>query len=186
MLLAMIACLCACARYSGDGQWVDRGWMSYSFRYLLDLGPVDLTRTGQQCFALAGLPRAEFSTGIDILERESLTVSGPRPDHAVTVHLRLTTEADEVVIDDARPLSAWTRQTPVDSPLSGRLYLRGRSIEHPLADGGPGAERIDMKAHGGWGSYFESERGARYRVCLSVLSTELAEPIPARLTLVGG
>lgn len=185
VLLTMIVCMTACTPYSGDGQLVDRGWMRYPSRYLLDLGPVDLTQAERTCFSLAGLPRAEFVAGIDIVEGEGLTISGPTPDYAVSAHLKLTTESGETVIDEAAPLSAWTRQTPADAPLGGRLYLRGESAQHPLPDGGSRGERIGTRAHGGWGSYFKPERNVRYRMCFSVVFTELAQPIPARLSLVG-
>jgi hypothetical protein len=182
---AVLLCLAGCARYTGDGRLVDNGVLNYASRYELDLGPVDLTRLGQQCFNLSGLPRAEFNAGLDIVESEGFAVSGPMPDHAVSAHLKLTTELGEMVIDETGPISTWTRQTPAGSPLTGRLYIRGQRVDNPLPNGDVRVERIGELAHGGWGSYFKAERGARYSLCLSVLSTDLPRPIPARLRLVG-
>jgi hypothetical protein len=44
------------SQYSGDGQLTDNGRFAATDRYVLDLGPIDLTRPGMRTFRLSGLP----------------------------------------------------------------------------------------------------------------------------------
>ena len=51
----------ACApHYSGDGKFTDFGPLAAIDRYLVDLGPVDLSRANKRAFRMRGLPSTEL------------------------------------------------------------------------------------------------------------------------------
>ena len=54
VLLATVAA--AAAAYQGDGTFIDRGPFEAHNRYVLDLGPLDLTKNERWTFRLASLP----------------------------------------------------------------------------------------------------------------------------------
>ena len=51
--------------YSGDGMLIDNGWQLKGGRYTVDLGSVDISRSGKYSYKLQRLPDAEFAVGIE-------------------------------------------------------------------------------------------------------------------------
>src|SRR6266542_2656876 len=66
---ALVTFLFGCYRvsqYSGDGSLFDNGIFSASNRYVLDLGPVDLTGRGTTTYRIGNLPDVRFALGIKL------------------------------------------------------------------------------------------------------------------------
>jgi hypothetical protein len=168
--------------YSGDGTFQDNGILSYSRRYVIDLGPIDLSSPHTYTYHLSGLPHdAELNVAIEAFEatRNEWDV---RPPHPAVVRLSLNTESGEVVILEQGALDSWVRGYGVLDNVSD-LYLRGESRDIPLPGGGTRGEELGVKASGGWGTYFNSEPGAEYVLRLEVLSS--GHETPAHLVLHG-
>jgi hypothetical protein len=76
LLSAVAASVLGCSHapfYTGDGRFTDNGFMAYSRRFVIDLGPVDLSKPGTYNYSLSGLPRAEFFVHIQIAEEDQNT-----------------------------------------------------------------------------------------------------------------
>ena len=168
--------------YSGDGQFTDNGFMAYSRRYVIDLGPVDLSKPGAYKYKLAGMPRAEFNVSIRVFEgkRNQWDV---QPEYPVSVRVQMQTVNGESVIFEEGSLNSWVRSFGVLDDVSD-LYRRGESREIPLARGGSTYEPLGVKASGGWGTYFKSETNRTYILQLEVLSSENWDR-PARVLVEG-
>jgi hypothetical protein len=183
-LLAVVAvagCYCV-SSYRGDGELVDYGWRSYSRRYVLDLGPVNLSSSGSYSYTLRKLPKAEFTIGIEITELQRNDLLGDRPDHSGHVRLELKAEDGEAIILEDGPLDTWTwSHGGLDA--KSFLYRRGEQRDIPLPGGGAQIELL-RNANGGWGSYFIAANSKVYS-----LRFDITKPNPlkrdARLVLYG-
>jgi hypothetical protein len=69
-LLAFLVVLSGCSHtgYNGDGQFTDGGVMAYPRRYVIDRGPVDLSKPGKYSFTPSGLLRAQFVVALHVIE----------------------------------------------------------------------------------------------------------------------
>jgi hypothetical protein len=65
LAIALTGCL-AGMFYSGDGRLIDHGPTAFDQRYVLDLGSVDLRKTGKVQYHLGKLPNVPFNVGLDI------------------------------------------------------------------------------------------------------------------------
>jgi hypothetical protein len=175
---------CSEARfYTGDGTFTDNGWMVYSRRFVIDLGAVDLSVPGTYTYKLSGLPHAEMNVGLRVFEAKK-NEWDVIPNYPATVRMELRTAQGEIVISEERPLNAWVRSFSALETFSD-LYLRGESREIPLGGRTTRSEQVGVKASGGWGTYFNSEREMVYALTLVVLSTSPSMKRPARLQVVG-
>lgn len=82
-------------------------------------------------------------------------------------------------------LDQWTRSCG-ESDTKSFYYRRGKGIDIPLAGGGSRGERIEVKASGGWGTYFVPEARAAYTLTVTILNAESTLRRPTRLVLEGG
>jgi len=107
-LVCVAASGCHESRYSGDGKLTDDRF-SPSERFVLTLGPIDLTKSGATTYRLSGLPKDTFILGFDVtgIASTSTTLYGTEPISAV-VRLTLTDERSRVIIDEVGPLNEWT------------------------------------------------------------------------------
>lgn len=169
--------------YSGDGRFADNGILAYSNRYVIDLGPIDLSAPGTYTYQLSGLPRAEFTVGIDVTEDKPNRLFGV-VHYAASVRMQMQTSEGETVIQEEGPLDSWTRTFGAGDRIS-RLYRRGEVKEILLPGGGSRSEPLAVKASGGRGASFNSEFGKTYRLTLEVLASEKSVNRPARVALVG-
>ena len=185
LVLAVATGLPGCyhvSSYRGDGKLVDYGWRSYSLRYALDLGPIDLSSVGSYSYKLSNLPHAEFTIGIAILEDKPNELLGPRPDHSGYVRLELKSEDGQTIVLEDGPLESWTHSYALRTPHSF-LYRRGEQKDIPLSGGGARIELLRNPA-GGWGSYFIAQEHRNYTLSFDVLKPNPANR-PARLSLHG-
>jgi len=179
--LALAGCY-QVASYKGDGKLVDYGWQNYSQRYVLDLGPIDLSSAGSYSYELSNLPHAEFTIGIAIVEAQPNELNGPRPDHSGYVRVELKAEDGQTIVLEDGPLQNWTHSYALRSPHS-YLYRRGEQRDIPLPGGGARIELLRNSA-GGWGSYFIAQEHKSYTLTFEVLKPNPAIR-PARLSLHG-
>ena len=105
---------CASWTYQGDGRLRDSGPLAARHRYVLDLGSIDLGRTGKYTYTMTNLPAADFAVGLEIVEVEAnLTMN--RPTHSGSVRLLLETSNREIVISEGGPLKSWVWSFTRDS-----------------------------------------------------------------------
>jgi hypothetical protein len=184
-LLTLLAGLSGCSHtgYSGDGRFTDNGVMTYSRRYVIDLGPVNLSAPGSYTYKLSGLPRAEFNVSIRVSEGTQNTWNS-KPDYPATVRVLMRTAQGETVISEEGPLNSFVRSYGVLDDIS-ELYRRGIERDKPLPGGGARPEPLGVKASGGWGTYFHSDADKTYLLELHVLSSQGWGNRPARLMVNG-
>lgn len=175
ILAVTVSILAGCLHsgYTGDGQFTDNGFMAYSRRFVVDLGPVNLSRIGTYNYSLSGLPRAEFVVSIRVIEETTNTLNGKR-DYPAVVRVQMQNDRNETVIDEQAPLNSWVRSYGTLDNIS-ELYRQGEGREVPVA-GGYRGEKLGVKASGGWGTYFYSDEGERYRLRVDVLASSMNRP----------
>ena len=164
---------CEQSRYQGDGTLSDAGPFAANDRYVLDLGPFDMSRPNQKSYEMSGLPETEFTVGIDV------TSVGPRQTPiydekplSVSVTLRLTNERGETVISQTKRLNTWTWSGAIGRSEKSFVYLRGEAREIALGGGTTTYKNIGVAADGGWGTYFTPRSNGRYRLYVATLTTE--------------
>ncbi|MGL4232966.1 MAG: hypothetical protein ACRCWJ_16490 [Casimicrobium sp.] len=182
-LLALSGCsYLAPLLHHGDGKFSVGGPIGYGFRYL-DLGEIDLTRTASRTFQFGGLFANEMVVTLEVTENETNSFSKPRPMHLAVIRLTMRTLDDEVVVDETSRLSEWTRGYGANSKISS-YYLRGKSREVPIRENLTRSEKLDVKPHGGWVTYFKPSVTSTYRLTVEVMVPN-AEAVAARVKLNG-
>jgi hypothetical protein len=169
VLVAFVLIACDEARYKGDGKLTDDRF-SPSQRFVLALGPIDMSRSGVHTFRLAGLPTKDFALGFQ--------VSGPRPANeplydsrplSPVVKMTLTDETGRIVVDESRPLNDWVWSgSPHES--TSFVYLQGLTRDVPVSDGVVSPQPIGMKPDAGWGSSFTPRPDGSYVLRLEILA----------------
>lgn len=148
--------------YEGDGVLVDKGFFAMYGRYDLHLGKVALSESGEYVFRAAKLPQEKFATGFNV---QSL----PKDEeyHSVVVRLQIRNEKQEIVVDEAGPLSEWVW----GHALAGNesfVYRRGKSQDVQIAEDLFKPTPSEVKADDGHGSYFEPRPRGQYEVRIKV------------------
>jgi len=109
--------------YTGDGKFVDHGRKSGIFRFVLDLGQVNLKEELNEIYELKGLPEVEFVCYLRV--DQPLGISGKwdgefKAGHHV-VEMVLSDEDGIEVFSESAPLSRWTWSGSVGG-LQSDLY----------------------------------------------------------------
>lgn len=169
-VVALVAAFALWPTYSGDGSFIDHGPFAAHERYVLDLGSVDLAKTGQREFHMAGLPIAEMTLGFSIRSVDGLPIS--EKSIGTVVRLRLQNEANEIVFDRTGSLSDWVWSTGAGDVQHAFVYLRGVEKEIPLGEGVVQLERSSVGADGGWGTYFSPRNGSKYQLLYQVITPQ--------------
>jgi len=182
--VATLTSACVVSDFRGDGKLVDHGPFAAKDRYVLDLGPVDLSRTGKYTYTMSNLPAVDFVIGLEIVEAEANQFTGNRPAHSGSIRLLLETSNHEIVISEDGPLKSWKRSF-VKGNFESFLYRAGE--EHWISnnDGTTSPVPDGVRKDGGWGTYFSPRPDTTYRLTLEVLEAQ-AQPRPARLLVTGG
>lgn len=171
----------------GDGRLTDKGPDAASDRYVVDLGPVDLSTPGKMTYQVSGLPRDEFTVGLQITAADtSIAVKDSDPlDTLVT--LTMSNEASELIVEERGPLRTWKWTYLIDRPHEAFVYRSGRAEQVPIDAKTYTYRLLDVKPDEGWGSYFKPRGRGRYSVTLQVEpGSEQAIPVEARLQMRGG
>lgn len=170
--VALTSC-CIPRSYEGDGDFSDLcGTSEWSFwgrsRYALDLGPLDLSRTNSRTFHVGTLPASRmWFAGIDVDVRSPLP-EGVALDTAV-IELQLTNDRGQRVLDVKAPASSWIwEHAEEDGRDPAFLYMGGEKRDVRTADGNWRPEPLGVLAEGGWGTYFDPERGSKYSLVVHV------------------
>ena len=69
LLTATLVLSAGCSQdiaYTGSGRLIDNGWTAPDYRYVVELGALDLTKPGSATFRIAGLPKAHYVVGLQI------------------------------------------------------------------------------------------------------------------------
>ena len=174
VFLATVAA--ATEAYRGDGTFIDNGAFEAHYRYVLDLGAIDLTKIEQRTFRLASLPEREFTIGLDVTSTNDSPIR--IASVSTKVRLRLENDRKEVVFDVQAPLSQWVLSARVGEDRKGFLYLRGVEEQRPLRDGVTQLERKAVGPDGGWGTYFTPRSSGTYQLVF-----ESEKPITEQYTV---
>lgn len=127
---------CPMTKYSGDGALVDNGSDAATDRYVLDLGPIDLTQRTRRTFRLVGLPESNFVVGIQILAAADPALIGGRLVNP-TVSLSLSESAGAMLFSKTAPLNDWAWSVPASA---GTAFVYGRDAPSTYFDAAAGAE----------------------------------------------
>ena len=146
--------------YTGDGKFVDHGRKSGIFRFVLDLGQVNLKEELNEIYELKGLPEVEFVCYLRV--DQPLGVSGKwdgefKAGHHV-VEMVLSDEDGIEVFSESAPLSRWTWSGSVGA-LQSDLYTTR--------------------------TMFTPDQAKLYKLSLRVPKKETEAPV-GRLLLMGG
>ena len=182
--VATLASACVVSGFRGDGKLVDHGPFAAKDRYVLDLGPVDLGRTGKYTYTMTNLPATDFVVGLEIVEVEANRSTQNRPPHPGRIRLLLETSNHEIVISEDGPLKSWIWSFATGN-FESFLYRAGEEHWISNKDGTTSPVPDGVRTDGGWGTYFSPRRNIKYQLTLEVLETR-AQPRPTRLLVKGG
>jgi hypothetical protein len=145
--------------YSGDGNFTDYGRKAGIFRFVLDLGHVDLTEASVSKFELKGLPEVEFVCYLRV-DHPLPTLGKPKDFEAgnLVVGMSLEDENGRQVFSEKIPLKSWVWSGSVGAPQSD-LYT--------------------------YKTVFTPKKGNHYRLSLKIREGNLDAP-QAQFLLMGG
>jgi len=92
----LLASGCTRFPYSGDGQL--SGPYLYGGQYALDLGPIDLTRSGSSTYHLDKLPGKGWVIGVQMVEAAPNPTFGNPPSHPARIRIRVESPSGNVVL----------------------------------------------------------------------------------------
>jgi hypothetical protein len=179
VLLAVLLATAPALAYKGDGTFTDHGPKGAHNRFELDLGPVDLERTGSHEYRFSELPAQEFTFGLRLIAAGGEKL-GQLP--AATVRISLANENGETVFDMTDEVANLVR---AESSREWFLYQRGRLA---LPGGAQKSDqRLSVGPDGGWGTYALPRANGRYRLTFETVKPDshLAK-FAVRLVAVGG
>ena len=145
--------------YTGDGNFKDYGRKAGIFRFVLDLGSVDLTEASVSNFELKGLPEVEFVCYLRV-DHPLPTLGKPKDFEAenLVVGMSLEDENGTQVFSEKAPLKSWTWSGSVGA-LQSDLYT--------------------------YKTVFTPKKGNHYRLYLKIREGKPDAP-QAQLLLMGG
>lgn len=187
-VLALLALLGAasCSRYKGDGNLIRRGPTAAIDRYVLDLGPVDLTKEGERSYSMAGLPNVRMTVGVEITAVRYERLSETRPLTAL-VEVLVVNRKKEVVIHQRGELSQWSWESQLGESTAF-IYRGGEAREISRSAGGATRyELVGVRADHGWGTFFQPSPREKYVLTFSILKAgSILEGYGAKLKVKGG
>ena len=106
--------------YTGDGNFTDYGRKAGIFRFVLDLGDVDLTEASVSKFELKGLPEVEFVCYLRVDHPLPTGLGQPKDFEAgnLVVGMSLEDENGTQVFSEKAPLKNWIWSGSVGAPQS--------------------------------------------------------------------
>jgi hypothetical protein len=151
------------SHYSGDGQLVDNGSAAATDRYVLNLGPIDLTQPGAKTFRIENLPEANFVAGVEFSATPGdRAANGTRRANPI-ISLELSGPEGKILFTKKSALDAWTWSVPAGG-LPAFVYGR----EEPR-------------------TYFSAAPKTAYTLTLNVLEPDRSqEKYTARLMMKSG
>lgn len=171
-MLLLAACY-SLGTYSGDGT-ISRPQQGI-YRYRVDLGAVNLAKPGLLERTLSGMPREEFTLGLEVARKErGPENSETNPPLSAKLRLELKNEQGQIVISEKGALNEWVwtarRGGPYDRAF---IYRRGSFSETPVGtDGTVRVEQDRTRADGGWGTSFEPRSTGTYKLTVEVVAAD--------------
>ena len=181
-IAAVAASLTGCYReqsYEGPGTVLDRGFLSYMGRYDIDVAPISLSESRDYHFELNNLPPEIFTVGLEVNSLPDVPRYEP-----VDLRITVRNEEDEIVIDEAAPLTDWVWGYAINGSKS-MVYRRGEYREVEVRKDVFQPIPVDPKADGGHGSYFEPRPSHGYDIQVFVTARDNAPDEVALLKLHG-
>ena len=126
--------------------------LAQTARYELDLGAVDIARTGQREYKVPSLPDKDVAFGFKLTAAEGLHHL-PK----ATVRMKLVNEHDQVVFEVTDELANFTR---AESTGAWFLYQRGIDNQAPGTDGG-------------WGTYAHPRKAGSYTLTVETVKSDV-------------
>ena len=145
--------------YTGDGNFTDYGRKAGIFRFVLDLGVVDLTEASVSKFELKGLPEVEFVC--------YLRVDHPLPTLGKPKNFGAGDQVVEMTLEDKNRTEVFSEKAP---------------LKNWIWSGSVGATQSDLYTHK---TIFTPEKGKSYRLSLKIAKGNVGAP-QAQLLLMGG
>ena len=145
--------------YTGDGNFTDYGRKAGIFRFVLDLGDVDLTEASVSKFELKGLPEVEFVC--------YLRVDHPLPTLGKPKNFGAADSVVEMTLEDENGTKVFSEKAP---------------LQNWIWSGSVGAPQSDLYTHK---TVFTPEKDKSYRLSLKIREGKPDAP-PAQLLLMGG
>src|SRR4030095_6804890 len=166
---------CASILYAGDGRLHDAGPLAASERYVLDLGPIDLSASRTYAFNLSQLPNTPMTVGLYIVA-ENVPVRALYESKPINtmVTVEMTNDRGEQVLSERGELSSWTWSGRGDERDRSFVYRSGAFHEVPVRPGVTTGVRDGELADAGWGTYFTPRSNGRYALHILV-----GKPVPA-------
>jgi hypothetical protein len=149
-------------RYDGDGQFVDRGPAAATERYVLDFGPIDLSRETEERFRMRNLPPVEFAVGIQLERPDRQRIDLQDSAISAALSMDLKDERDGPVLHVSKPLRAWTWS---NRPIATDYFLYVRDTQ---------------------GSYFTPEKDREYVLTVRVTEADSGAPLRANVVMKSG
>jgi|GEM_PF-6305437 len=172
---------------AGDAMVKDAGPRQAVNRYTVFLADLQKTETTDLSLQLTSLPEVKLSLGFDIHMDSSETLIWDIKPVSALVHLRVENEKGELVIEQRAPLNQWVWSGKTNLKAKSFVYAQGKTIEIPAEADTFRVEPVDVKADGGWGTYFTPRQEGHYTVSLKIqglnANSELDE---FRLVAYGG
>ncbi len=166
--------------YSGDGKFEDRGSKTVLNRYVLDLGKIDLQKSGTHEFKLSGLPEKKFVAGI-VLNMPHPLPAKPKPDWFEKVNVKMVLidlNTDKPVFEFDQPLSKYTRTNA--SPTPNTTFVYGRDIRSSFTPGKGDERKLLLETESE--SSFTPKKGDKLKLLVEIQS-ESSEAVSASLYL---
>lgn len=173
----------------GRAVMTDNGPACGTDRYIIPIGPVNLSIPGQFKAQLERLPAVVFTIGImvhndeekSIMNLNSLIDSKPI---TTIIDIRMANERNETVIQECKPLNEWIWSGPYDEGVF--VYLAGNEREIPVSNGVSHIEFVGKKADQGWGTYFIPRRSGEYFLEIKASGAQPGEGFQLSFELKGG
>ncbi len=150
--IVMIAGCYKPSDYSGDGQLVDNGPSAAKDRYVLTLGPVDLSHQATKTYRIKNLPKEYFVAGIEITFAPEDIYAIEKREVSPAIMLEALGPNREVIFTKKGRLDEWTWSF---SSGDSYTFIYGRDEQR---------------------TYFQPQSNVEYKLTISVL-----EPDPSQL-----
>lgn len=146
--------------YSGDGQMIDNGPLAATDRYVVNLGPIDLTKKGMRSYRLINLPPENFECGIDLSAPAATRIQWEEKKIQATVSMDIVGEDGDVLMHVTGSVRDWTWSMYMSGETNAFLYVQGPP-----------------------GSFFNPKKDRAYRLDVSVIEPDASHfGIEATLT----
>ncbi len=172
--------------YRGDGRLIVTDFNTPKDKFILDLGPIDLSKKGTYQYRLTGLPAEDYTVGLELPVATAVPMDSEDLD--ITVHAKLETQ-DGTVFQYASSLRTW--ELAHDLSARNRFYfLKGRQNQFYKEEGGVTVgyvQKLSVGIDGGWGTSFTPQKNKTYMLKLEINPpNKKPSTLPARLKLRSG